>query len=64
MHDSMARISMADEAQSQAANDERAEDEGEDAEDSGVGDVGSPTLPPRPPVLAAGTARETPMSAG
>jgi len=49
MHDSMARISMADEAQAQAANDERAE-EGEDAQDSGVGDAGSPTLPPRPPV--------------
>ena len=50
MHDSMARISMADEAQSQAANDERAEDEGLEAEDSGVGDGGTPTLPPRPPV--------------
>jgi len=52
MHDSMARISMADEAQAEAANDERAE--GEDAEDSGIGDSGSdagnPTLPPRPPV--------------
>ena len=52
MHDSMARISMADEAQAEAANDERAE--GEDAGDSGIGDSGSdggnPTLPPRPPV--------------
>ena len=52
MHDSMARISMADEAQAEAANDERAE--GEDPADSGIGDsgndAGNPTLPPRPPV--------------
>jgi len=50
MHDSMARISMADEAQAQAANDERAEDESGEVGDSGLGDGGNPTLPPRAPV--------------
>ena len=43
MHDSMARIGMADEAQAEAANDEQADRE-EGSED------GAPTLPPRPSV--------------
>ncbi len=42
MHDSMARIGMAEEAQADAANDEQAEDE--------AGEGGAPTLPPRPAV--------------
>jgi adenylate cyclase len=43
MHDSLARISMAEEAQAEAANDER-------AEETDAADAGAPTLPPRPPV--------------
>jgi adenylate cyclase len=45
MHDSLARIGMADEAQAEAANDEQAEQPEDDA-----GEGGAPTLPPRPPV--------------
>ena len=41
MHDSLARIGMGEDSQSDAANDEQAEDE-----ETG----GAPTLPPRPPV--------------
>jgi len=47
MHDSLARISMAEEAQAEAANDARAD---EDAGGGEVADSGLPTLPPRPPV--------------
>ena len=43
MHDSMARIGMAEEAQAEAANDEQADEED-------AGDGGAPTLPPRPSV--------------
>jgi adenylate cyclase len=48
MHDSLARISMADEAQAEAANDERGDAEVSESGESG--EVGAPTLPPRPPV--------------
>ena len=44
MHDSLARISMAEEAQADAANDDRAEVDDES------GEGGTPTLPQRPPV--------------
>jgi adenylate cyclase len=45
MHDSLARIRMAEEAQAEAANDESAEDH-----EVGEAGEGAPTLPPRPPV--------------